>query len=81
MFRWLRKRAEQKARACAEAECLIAEHGGQTRHVLADHIRELEATGRDTKELWAVMREVRKRSGDEGLDTGTKYIDSEKPKI
>jgi hypothetical protein len=74
MFGWLRKRAERKAHVRAEVERLITEHGGQTRHVLADHIRESEAKGQDTKELWAVMREVRRRSGDEGLDTATRWM-------
>jgi hypothetical protein len=74
MLRWLRKQSERKVCVQTEAERLIQEHGGQARHVLADHIRELEAKGQGTKKLWAVMREVRKRSGDEGLDTGTRWF-------
>jgi hypothetical protein len=73
MFGWIDIWRSSKAREEHEAERLIAEHGGQARYMLADHIRELEAKGQDTKELWAVMREVRKRSGDEGLDTGTRW--------
>jgi hypothetical protein len=75
MFGWLRKRAERKDRVQDEAERLIAEHGGQTRHVLADHIRESEAKGQDTKELWAVMHEVKRINGDSGLDTATRLLE------
>jgi hypothetical protein len=73
MFGWLRKRAERKAFVQAEAERLIQENGGQVRFMLADQIREMEAKGQDTKEVWRVLREVRKLSGDEGLDTGTRF--------
>jgi hypothetical protein len=73
MFRLLRRWREAKAQARADAERLIAEHGGQARHVLAENIRVRESQGQDTKELWAVMREVRTMSGDEGLDTGTRW--------
>jgi riboflavin synthase len=75
MFGWIQKWREQKVAIAATARDLIAQQGGQARHVLADHIRESEAKGQDTKELWAVMREVRKRSGDEGLDTATRFTE------
>lgn len=75
MLRWIDRWRKKKERVQAEAERLIQQHGGQARHVLADQIRELEATGRDTKELWAVMRELRKRSGDDGLDTATRFTE------
>ena len=79
MFGWLQRWREDKALVQAEATCLIQEHGGQARYVLAEQIRELEARNEPSKELWKVMREVRKRTGSEGLNTGTRYIDSEKP--
>jgi hypothetical protein len=75
MFGWVRKQVERKARACAEAERLIQEHGTQARHVLKAHIRGVEATGQNTKELWRVMREVRKRTGSKGLDTATRLAE------
>jgi hypothetical protein len=75
MFGWLRKRAERKVRVQDEAKRLIAEHGGQARHVLADHIQELETKGQDTKELWAVMREVRRLAHDDSLDTATRFME------
>jgi hypothetical protein len=75
MFGWIDRWRSNKARVCAEAACLIQQHGGQTRHVLADHIRESEAKGQETKELWAVMQEVRHIGGDEGLDTATRWTE------
>lgn len=75
MFRWLRKRAERQLRIQAEVERLIQEHGAHARHVLTEQIRTLEAERKDTKELWAVMREMRNRDGDDGLDTATRWIE------
>jgi hypothetical protein len=75
MFELLRKRAERKVRVQDEAKRLIQQHGGQARHVLADQIREMEAKGQETKELWAVMQEVRHIGGDEGLDTATRWTE------
>jgi hypothetical protein len=60
MFGWIDRWRSNKVRVCAEAECLIHQHGGQTRHVLADHIRESEAKGQETKEVWRVLREVKR---------------------
>jgi hypothetical protein len=75
MFGWIDRLRRKKARVQAEAEGLITEHGGQVRHVLADQIREMEVKGQDTKELWAVMREVRRRTGNDGLDTATRWTE------
>jgi hypothetical protein len=75
MFGLLRKWREAKAQARADAERLIAEHGGQAKQVLREQIKEFEARGEPTKELWAVMREVRRLAHDDGLDTATRYTE------
>jgi hypothetical protein len=57
------------------ATSLIAEHGDQARHILREQIQECEARDEPTKELWAVMQEVRRTSRDDGIDTATRMID------
>jgi hypothetical protein len=75
MFGLLRKWRERRAEVRQAANSLIARHGDQARHVLRERIQACAATGEPTKRLWAILKEVRQLTNDDGLDTATRLIE------
>ena len=72
MLNWFNQWREGRALTKARAEQLWNDHDGQSRFMLADQIHEAEAIGGDTKQLWAMMRHIRKLEGSDGLDSATR---------
>ena len=74
---WLNDRRVYKRLLENEAEALIREHGERAYSVLRDGVREARRRRDQGSELHLgkVMREVRKRSGREWVDVGTRWME------
>jgi hypothetical protein len=75
IFGWLQRRRKQTSQARLSAQELFDAHTSRARYALREQIQDLEATGPEAKRLWAIMRELRKIDGSDGLDTATRFIE------
>lgn len=77
---WYRRRKELQARIKLDATTLIVEYGDSAYHVARDRALETRLyktiDAERTSEYWDRVRfEIRKRTGQQGLDTATKYLE------